>query len=534
MSKSNQTGSTEILRQGDIIGRYYEVLDILGKGGFGIVYLVFSHETKEIYALKTFIQEHLLDVTVRQWFRKEAEVWVKLGRHPNIVTAYFVDEIDGRLYIAMEYIPPTRDGLNTLEGYLYQEKLEIPMQLSLAVQACRGLKHAFASGLICHRDVKPANILVANGRIAKVSDFGLAKMRSTSGPIMQERLNNNLQRSMGKTETGALCGTPQYMAPEQFENPANADELSDIYSFGVVLHQVATGGRLPFPLPIFHSNAEEFPADLFVHLYYLHREVPIPDVDSPLAPIVRMCLAKKPEGRYQSFTQLLGDLEQLHFKMTRKAVSFKPSPEMRAGDWANKGNSLSRLGFYEQSLRCFEKAIEIDRSNAWIWSDYGVCYARIKKFRDAIKSFNEALTIDPNDAAAMANKALSLQELGFTVEAMTYAEAACKADPKNAELWLMKANFQIYSNNLEAAFESVEHSLGISSDNARALAKKAIILFGLSMPREAIQSCQEAVAIDPYNIEAWVCISECFLALGETEEALRCQTKLNSILRERK
>src|SRR5664280_2145348 len=89
-------------KKGDFMGQKYEVYGILGKGGFGVVYLVYSHETGGVYALKTFKDEFLSDQEVRKRFHKEASIWVELGRHPYLVHAFFVDEISGRLYLGME------------------------------------------------------------------------------------------------------------------------------------------------------------------------------------------------------------------------------------------------------------------------------------------------------------------------------------------------------------------------------------------------------------------------------------------------
>ena len=105
-------------QKGDFIGQKYQVFGALGKGGFGVVYLVYSHETKSVLALKTFRDEYLQDKETRERFRKEAQVWADLERHPYLVRAYFVDEVVGRLYIAMEYIAPDESGLNSLDGYL--------------------------------------------------------------------------------------------------------------------------------------------------------------------------------------------------------------------------------------------------------------------------------------------------------------------------------------------------------------------------------------------------------------------------------
>jgi len=126
-------------KKGDFIGQKYQVYDVLGKGGNGVVYLVYFHETKSIYALKTFRDEYFNDQEVKERFRKEAQVWVNLDRHPNLVRAYFVDEIAGRLYIALEYIAPDESRLNTLEGYLQQRPPNITQNLRWAIQFCYGM-----------------------------------------------------------------------------------------------------------------------------------------------------------------------------------------------------------------------------------------------------------------------------------------------------------------------------------------------------------------------------------------------------------
>jgi serine/threonine protein kinase len=103
-------------KKGDVIGQKYEVYGVLGAGGFGIVYLVYSRETKDIYALKTFRDEFLADAQTRERFRKEAQVWVDLERHPYLVRAHLVDEVAGRLFVVMEHVAPDESGLNSFES----------------------------------------------------------------------------------------------------------------------------------------------------------------------------------------------------------------------------------------------------------------------------------------------------------------------------------------------------------------------------------------------------------------------------------
>jgi len=105
-----------VYNRGEFIGKAHEVLGVLGVGGFSVVYLVYSHETDTAYALKTLRDQYLQDGETREQFRKEAKLWIDLGHFPYLVSAHFIDELSGRLYIGMEYVAPAENGLNSLEG----------------------------------------------------------------------------------------------------------------------------------------------------------------------------------------------------------------------------------------------------------------------------------------------------------------------------------------------------------------------------------------------------------------------------------
>ena len=176
-------------QKGDLIGQKYEVHGVLGRGGFGIVYLVYSHETGSVYALKTFRDEYLADAQTRERFRKEANVWVDLERHPYLVRAYFVEEVVGRLFIVMEYIAPDEQGLNSLEGYLQRRPPDLAQSLRWAIQICYGMEYACSRGVRAHRDLKPANILISQDKAVKICDFGLAGVLGAARAVSGIRVN---------------------------------------------------------------------------------------------------------------------------------------------------------------------------------------------------------------------------------------------------------------------------------------------------------------------------------------------------------
>ncbi|MCJ7530754.1 MAG: protein kinase, partial [Anaerolineales bacterium] len=345
-------------KKGDFIGQKYQVYGVLGVGGFGIVYLVYSQETGDVYALKTFRDEYLADQEVRKRFHQEASVWVELERHPYLVRASHVDEVAGRLYIAMEYIAPNEQGLNSLEGYLQRRPPDLAQSLRWAIQVCHGMEYVYSKGVSAHRDLKPANILISQDGTAKISDFGLAAVLSASATMPGIHLSIQQGRIglSGQTMAGIGFGTPTHMPPEQFENAVGCDERSDIYSFGIVLYQMAAGGRLPFLAPMPRDGSEQAMAGFWRAMQRLQREAPVPRLDSPLFLILQRCLEKEPGKRYPTFSELQKDLEPLLRHETGEMISPPQLKELEAGEWNNKGLSLNSLGRYEEAIRCLDQA----------------------------------------------------------------------------------------------------------------------------------------------------------------------------------
>ena len=280
--------SDYIYQPGDMIGQNYEVHSVLGYGGCGIVYLVYSHITRQVYALKTFLDIYMENPEARKRFRKEAFVLVELERHPYLVRAYVVDEISGRLFVAMDYIAPNKEGINTLEGFLKRHPPTLEQSLCWSIQVCYGMEYAFSKGVRAHRDLKPANIMISGDGRAMVTDFGLASIFGQSQEEISKRnaMRPSNQVLSGKTQVGKGFGTPDYMPPEQFENAAGCDERSDIYSLGIILFEMADNGNLPFsaPRPRDNSDAEIFRFTLAMQ--QLHKQAPVRKLDSPLFPVI--------------------------------------------------------------------------------------------------------------------------------------------------------------------------------------------------------------------------------------------------------
>src|SRR5436190_5960837 len=152
------------LRPGDYVAGEYRVVKVFGGegvSGMGVVYLVEHRSFYEPFVLKTYQSGALGDRKAR--FRKEAETWVQLGSHPNIVRCLWVDEIGGDLHIAAEYVAPDEDGFSTLEDRLLLGPLPLEKQLRWAAEFCFGMRHALKRGLVAHRDLKPSNLMLDQG-----------------------------------------------------------------------------------------------------------------------------------------------------------------------------------------------------------------------------------------------------------------------------------------------------------------------------------------------------------------------------------
>jgi len=474
-------------KKGDFIGQKYEVYEVLGMGGFGIVYLVYSHELGGVYALKTFKDEYLADREVRKRFQKEASVWVDLGSHPYLVHAHVVDEISGRLYILMEHIAPNEEGLNSLEGYLQRRPPDLVQSLRWGVQICHGMEYAYSKGVRAHRDLKPANVMITQDKTAKITDFGLAGVLSESPGMRPSGLIAQQDRS-GQTMLGTGLGTPPYMPPEQFDNAAGCDERSDIYSFGIVLYQMAARGRLPFPVPM--------GADWQV-MRQLHRESPVPRLDSPLFPIIQRCLEKSSEKRYQTFKEVRRNLESLLQHQTGEVIIPPQLKELEAWEWTNKGASLKSLGRYEEAIRCLDKALELNPRQVNAWTNKGASLNSLGRYEEAIRCYDKALELDSRQVNAWINKGTSLGSLGRPEEAIRCYDQALELDPRDFKTWTNKGSSLGGLGRYEEAIRCLDKALELNPRYAGAWFNRALAEDVLGRWREAVRSYQQFLTIAP-------------------------------------
>jgi len=258
----------------------YKILDKVGQGGAGIVYKARDLQTNEILALKVLKPEIASDAVAQANFNKELCLARKIT-HKNVCRIYDLYRSDGISYASMEYV----EGENLLTILSREGKISVSKALEILGQLCGGLREAHAQGVV-HRDLKPANIMVDQGGVVKIMDFGIARLMKTE---------------VG--QTAAIVGTPAYMSPEQAEGKS-VDARTDIYAIGLIFYEMLTGspafgGDTAAAIAMKQvTEAPNSPRDL------------VPSIPKHVEALILKCLEKNPSKRFRSINEFAAALER--------------------------------------------------------------------------------------------------------------------------------------------------------------------------------------------------------------------------------
>lgn len=481
----------EGVRRGDVLFERYEVHDLLGVGGFAEVFLVAyiaPGEWASFHALKLRRLAHASRGD-EQLFREEARILMGLPEHTNLMTAQFLEKTANSVCVVSEVILPDNNGRVTLGDHARTEPISLAQQLRWAFQCCEGLQCAYDHGIRAHRDIKPSNILIDWNLQARVSDFGLALIElGSSNQSGNSLLTPAGQSLMSPAQAKETVGSPAYMAPEQFSLKRDCDVQSDIYSLGISLYEVASGGRLPFLPQNLGRTGGEDRGRVFAAMEELHRTAPLPPLDTPLFPIIARCCAKEPEDRFANMQELR---EALLHLANRVGASIPTLPEKNdalelANRVGNQANAHARLGEHEQAVALYRKAHELFPLGPSIFNSglslmelgryeealaafnadlqgpraqlklvIGICTVRVHGWRAGLPHIEEAARDAPNDPLPWENLLYGYEATGEHSAALKAVSELVRLVPSKAEWPLRKAELEMQVGRTAQAYASI-------------------------------------------------------------------------------
>jgi serine/threonine protein kinase len=294
------------------IGKY-RIIELVGEGAMGVVYRAMDSVLERTVAVKVMNESIARQEDLRKRFLHEAQAAGSL-QHPNVVTIYDLGEVDGHLFIAMEFV----QGVDLEHLIELGEPLSLQARLDIIIDVLTGLSYAHRRGIV-HRDIKPANIRVGDDGRAKIMDFGVAHLASSS-----------------MTSTGSILGTPSYMAPEQITE-GKTSAATDIFAVGGVLYQVLAQMK-PFDAPTLQN--------LFFKIITEHPR-PVSELMPGLPPaldrIVRKAMAKEPAQRYASALDMANDLTNVRSKLSGPSYPASVSLSASVASAIEQSRTSSRM-----------------------------------------------------------------------------------------------------------------------------------------------------------------------------------------------
>ncbi len=426
----DNTRSYVPIAKGTIIS-HYKIINKVGAGGMGEVFLAEDNTLKRRVALKLLAPAFSNDPNFKARFKHEAQAAAGLN-HQNIVTVYELGEHDGRLYIAMEYV----EG-QTLHHLIRSGKLRLSQSLEITQQICVGLAVAHQAG-VTHRDIKPANIIITTNGTAKILDFGLAKI---SGAIKL-------------TKEGSTLGTIHYQSPEQCRGE-KTDQRSDLFSLGVVLYEMLTG-TLPFQgdheAAVMYEILNQDPKPVETHR---------PDSPKKLVSLVHRLLSKDPVKRIGSAEEIVNELKQVG---VMSATASSPTQE--------KAKSVAVLYFENLSS---------DKE-----SDY-FCAGMTEDIITDLSKIKELKVVSRTDMLPFRNKEISTQRIGEALNVNYILEGSVrKAGEKvriSAQLIDVNNGFHLWADRFDRQLEDI---FNLQNEVSRNIAEALQIMLTAS-EKEALE-----------------------------------------------
>lgn len=435
--------------KGEYIIGEFKVLDIFGgdgKSGMGVLYLVENRDIPTPIVLKTYQNDN--ENSIKR-FLSEAQIWVDLGIHPNIVQAKFVTHINDQLYIGAEYINPDDNGRNTVLDFLKQGGVSNYLAFKWTAQFCYAMEYALSRGLKAHRDIKPANLMI-DGTNLKVTDFGISKaLYDFDKNCQAESFSPDL------TGKGGIVGTLLYSSPEQFIDSSSVDFRSDIYSFGIILYQIMAMGKYPYSIKG-KTTIEQFAL--------MHLMEPVIKVNHPLYKIAIKCLERDPNNRYKSYKDILIDLQTVAKENNITLSDTVIIKDSKLKELYIQSLSQLNLGNKEKALELINRSLEINKDDSSSWSLKGRIMLEMEQYSEGILASKKSLKLDPYNSRNINNLGILYGLIGNKEMAIQYLIESVKIDKYNSGAFMNLAIAFQNNEEYDKACDCIKAALKLSPD----------------------------------------------------------------------
>lgn len=484
-------------RPGNKIGGRYQVHQAL-MGGMGEVYLCLDLETNLPFALKTFQHRYLTNAKLRQAFENEVATWVALENHPNIVRCFYLKVLNNQPFMFLEWIVGKDTRGADLRSWLRRGPLDLRLALDFIIDVCRGLIHAHQkqSGIV-HCDLKPANILIAQGQVAKVTDFGLARVVQTAKLEAITGTKDEVSWRQSLFSHNGVVGTPPYMAPEQWRGE-QLDVRTDIYAIGCILYELLKG-YWPFRGPTIDSfRRQHLETDIFA--LKEHRSLPN-SVNSLLAG----CLAKCREDRFANVDDLLQQLTLIYFEQFNEPPNSTPvAGDFTVIDYNNRGLSYHELQKYEAALIDFDQALNLDPSLAATYNNRGNAYTKLERYDEALADFDQSISLDPTLAQSYYNRGTTYYALQRYKEALGDYTKAIELDPTFAVAYSSRGLLHDSLRQYDKALADYAHAIQLDPTDAITYFNRGLTYYNLKLYEKSLEACTNAIQHDPTYAQAYL------------------------------
>jgi serine/threonine protein kinase len=482
-------------RQGEKIAGRYLVQHAL-HGAMGEVYLCIDMNHDHPLALKTFQSRFLQPLRLFNSFNSEVANWIALGTHPNIVRCYYRETVDNQPFMFLEWIKSDLHSGTDLRSLLDLGLPDSKLALDLIIDICRGMDHAaqMCHGIV-HRDLKPDNILIGQGGVAKITDFGLAKI------VGDTEINITFGGAGGLksfvSNGRGVVGTPGYMAPEQWLNQEQ-DARTDIYAIGCIVYEIFAGK------PAFHASDVDDFRDL-----HLKGTIPQLQQGNPLHKklntLIERCLAKRKEDRFATASVLQQEMISLYksqFVDAPRAVA--ASQGLTGIDYANRGFTYCDLKRFGPALRDHNAAIEADPEEGRFYNNRGITYDALNQFDLALADFTRAIKLDPSNLRAFYNRAVSHIKLKEYEKAIADFNRAIQLDPKYALAYTTRGIAYLKLERCAKALR--DHFMAIKIDRTLvpAYINRGTTYIRLERFKDAERDFTFAKQLDPYEPDIYI------------------------------